>query len=65
MKVLNGTEKLMQNGKELPIPIMEFWAWNSSDLLNNTYAVHTPNTLFPRLLSLICRSQGLIGMPMM
>ena len=36
MKVLNGTEKLMQNGKELPIPIMEFWAWNSSDLLNNT-----------------------------
>ena len=36
MKVLKGTEKLIQNGNELSIPIMEFWAWNSSDLLNNT-----------------------------
>jgi len=36
MKVLSGTEKLLQNGKEMSTSIMEFWAWNSSDLLNNT-----------------------------
>lgn len=36
MKVLKGTEKLTVNGKETDIEILDFWAWNNSDLLNNT-----------------------------
>ena len=36
MKVLSGTEKLILNGKETEFEISDFWAWNNSDLLNNT-----------------------------
>lgn len=36
MKVLTGKEKLIVQGNEIDVDIQEFWAWNFSDLLNNT-----------------------------
>ncbi len=36
MKVLTGKEKLIVQGKATDITLQEFWAWNFSDLLNNT-----------------------------
>lgn len=36
MKVLTGEESLNFEGKSLNKPLIEFWRWNSSNLLNNT-----------------------------
>lgn len=36
MKVLTGNEKLTNNGVEVNARLIDFWAWNTSDLLNNT-----------------------------
>jgi len=36
MKVYKGTERLINKNEEMNISISEFWAWNNSDLLNNT-----------------------------
>lgn len=36
MKVLIGSEKFTYNGVLLEPRLIDFWAWNTSDLLNNT-----------------------------
>lgn len=36
MKVLTGGESLIFEGKSLNRPLIEFWRWTSSNLLNNT-----------------------------
>lgn len=36
MKVLSGFEPLKSNGKPTGKCLIDFWKWNSSDLLNNT-----------------------------
>lgn len=36
MKVLTGTEKFTYDGESVESQLIDFWAWNSSDLLNNT-----------------------------
>ncbi|MCM1219884.1 MAG: hypothetical protein NC548_35885 [Lachnospiraceae bacterium] len=36
MKVLTGNEHLVSNGRATKNTLLDFWKWNSSDLLNNT-----------------------------
>jgi hypothetical protein len=30
-----GSERLHNNGKEIPVQIVDFWRWSASDLLSN------------------------------
>lgn len=35
MKLLSGSEHFLENGRELPVPITDFWKWGCSDLDSN------------------------------
>ena len=38
MKLLSGNEKINCGGKDTGKTLLDFWQWNSSDLLNNKTA---------------------------